>query len=154
MTNLIKIGVFAVFAAILTACASAPSVSDLLNAANSLSEANADFRAAAVDLGGLAKTDEGKQALSDLTNAIGNVQDAIQYLEGNAPVGESCSSRCHHECDDPVSQLWCTLNCSSKDCHPSCCGCPGTYINGSCDGCKSPSGICGDTDGESCSDNE
>lgn len=69
------------------------------------------------------------------------ISDSLSILDVGS-VQESCASRCHHECEDVGSQFWCTMNCSTPDCHPACCGCPGTYIDGSCDGCKAPSDVC------------
>lgn len=57
--------------------------------------------------------------------------DVVHVLKGGN-VGESCASRCKHECGG-LNVAACFLNCSNHNCHPSCCGCkdgtPG------CDGC-------------------
>ena len=79
--------------------------------------------------------------LEELVDTYQAISDALSILRvGN--LTESCASRCHHECSDPAGKFWCTMNCSTPDCHPACCGCPGTYIDGSCDGCKAPSDVC------------
>jgi len=62
--------------------------------------------------------------------------DVVHVLRGGN-VGESCASRCDHECGG-LDVAACILNCSNHNCHPSCCGCkdgtPG------CDGCGASCG--------------
>ena len=59
------------------------------------------------------------------SDVVAKVADVVYELRGGevGPLGESCSSRCSHECGG-LEVASCVLNCvHGNSCHPSCCGC-------------------------------
>lgn len=92
-----------------------------------LAEAAADFYRAGKYLYAAIRTAEGDTVYFE-------VRDVVHIGSSVGPVGESCASRCQHECGG-LDVASCILHCSTPNCHPSCCGCssgPGCYGCGSC----------------------
>lgn len=128
---------------LIAGCNHLPKPNNILQAVEQMEQARVAFGEAWESAQAIKDTPNGKILLDDLREGVKHVADAIDDLNGISDPLESCASRCKQECGgDPDSTFWCIMNCSSSDCHPSCCGCPGTYINGSCDGCKSPTDVC------------
>lgn len=92
----------------------------------------------------------GDPNLQDAAHRVADIAaktaDIVYQLRGGAelPVGESCSSRCKHECSG-LNVASCALNCvHGHGCYPSCCGCKdGTTMCESCGAtCDSADSAC------------
>ena len=106
--------------ALISGCSIVGKLQKIDQAIADVAEANQDFLDAYNALDTLRNDPVAQQAKQDLADGVIKIRDAIDVFHGS--VGESCASRCDHECDG-IQVASCVLNCSNSNCHPSCCGC-------------------------------
>lgn len=126
----------------LSSCGLIGKFNQIEQAIADVAEANQDFLDAYNALDQIRNDPVAQQAKQDLADGVIKVREAIDELKGGN-LDESCASRCSHECSG-LQVASCVLNCSTSNCHPSCCGCKDGSAG--CNGCGASCGH--DVDGE------